>query len=69
MAVPENKKPWLQEALGEDGLKELEERLAAKAKELEDEGIEYKEEAPTEEVETVQEAAEEPAAETVEDEE
>lgn len=66
MAVPENKKPWLEGALGQDGLKELEERLEAKAKELEQEGIEYKEEAPVEEV---QEAAEEPAAEAVEDEE
>jgi hypothetical protein len=69
MAIPENKKPMLEGALGKDGLKELEERLAAKAKELDEEGVEYKEESPTEDVETVQEAAEEPAAEAVEDEE
>jgi len=49
MAIPENKRPFLSDALGEKGLEDLEAKLADKAKELEELEIESKEEAPEEE--------------------
>jgi len=60
MAIPESKRPWLEEKLGADGLKELEATLEDKAKELEDLDIESKEEA-------AEESYQEPEQEEVED--
>lgn len=59
MAIPESKRSFLEDALGgEQGLKDLEARLADKAKELEEQEVEFKEEAEEETVEVEQEVAE-----------
>ena len=64
MALPEKKRPFLEEKMGKEAVEDLERQLEDKAKELEDQGIEFKEEqeeeaAPEEpkEVEEVSESA------------
>ena len=68
MAIPENKRAFLADAMGEKGLESLEEKLADKAKELDELEIQSKEE--TLEEESEEEAAEEaePVEEPVEEE-
>jgi hypothetical protein len=64
MAIPENKRPFLEKHLGEGGIAALEAQLAGKAKELEEQGIEFKEEAAAVEEDVVEEpAVEEPVEE------
>ena len=67
MAIPANKRPFLEKHMGANGLEDLERKLAGKAKELEELGIEFKEEALEEEVE--QEPEVEPEVDDVEAEE
>ena len=43
MAIPEKKRPFLTEVMGEQAVEDLEQQLEGKAKELEAEGIEFKE--------------------------
>jgi hypothetical protein len=59
MAIPEKKRPFLEEVMGEEAVEDLERQLEGKAKELEDQGVEYKE---SEEVK--EDVAEEPVVET-----
>jgi len=59
MAIPEKKRPFLTEIMGEQAVKDLEAQLEGKAKELEAEGVEYKE-TQVDEPETVKEEAVEP---------
>jgi hypothetical protein len=68
MAIPENKKPFLKDKMGEEGLATLEAHLEDKAKELEDMEIESKEEEELE-AEVEQEAAPEQEPEEIGDEE
>lgn len=67
MALPDRKKPFLEEALGEEAVEELEQTLADGAKELEEAQIESKEEAAVEEP-VVEEPQEEEAEESKEEE-
>ena len=67
MAVPEYKRAWMEEHLGADGLKELDGFLADKAKELDEMNIQSKD--ATEDVEDVQEAAQETVEEEGDEEE
>lgn len=54
MAIPDEKRAFLADAMGEKGLQELEGKLADKAKELEDLEIQSKEEPEQEDVEDVE---------------
>jgi len=54
MAIPDKKRPFLTEVMGEKAVEDLEHQLEGKAKELEAEGIEFKE-AQVDEPETVKE--------------
>jgi hypothetical protein len=66
MALPEDKKTWLEGILGADDMKRLEETIDAKAKEAE--GLEYKDGAESEtEVEQAAEPEPEPQPEAVEE--
>lgn len=65
MAIPDNKRTFLADAMGEKGLQDLEEKLAAKAKELEELEIQSKEEdVQEEEVEEMVTEEAEPKEET-----
>jgi len=65
MAIPDNKRTFLADAMGEKGLQDLEEKLAAKAKELEELEIQSKEEdVQEEEVEEMVAEEAEPKEET-----
>ena len=67
MSVPDYKRPWMEEHLGADGLKELDSFLAAKAKELDELNIQSKDAA--EDVEESQEVAQESVEEEGDEEE
>jgi len=58
MAIPENKRSFLADAMGEKGLQDLEARLADKAKELDELEIQSKEESQESEQEEMEEAVE-----------
>ena len=62
MALPTKKRPFLEETLGKEGVAALEQMLQGKAKELEEQGVEFKEEAETEvpQAEEVPEEVQEP---------
>ena len=70
MTIPDNKRSWLEDKLGDSGLDDLEARLAGKAKELDELEIQSKDadEEPQEEVEeVVEEVVEEAVEESVEE--
>lgn len=60
MAIPEKKRQFLTETMGEDAAEDLERQLEGKAQELKDQGVEFKETEP--EPEQVEETKDEPEA-------